>query len=163
MASLNKAQLIGHLGRDPEVKELNSGDEVCTLSLATSESWTDKKTGERREATEWHRVVIFNQHLVKVAKEYLRKGTQLYVEGQIKTRKWADKDGIDRYSTEIVLPSFGGTIVMLGGKRDSDGEPETSGNARQNSRREEQQQGGGHHYRSPDLNDDIPFAPEWRV
>lgn len=152
MASLNKAQLIGHLGRDPEVKALNSGDEVCTLSLATSESWTDKKTGERREATEWHRVVIFNQHLVKVAKDYLRKGTQLYVEGQIKTRKWTDKDGIERYSTEIVLPSFGGTIVMLGGKRDSDDEPETSGNARQNSRREERQSTP-----ATDLDDEIPF------
>lgn len=157
--SVNKVILIGNLGRDPEVRSMQSGDEVCQLSVATSESWKDKSTGERRERTEWHRVVIFNEHLVGVAKQYLRKGSKVYLEGQLQTRKWEDRDGIEKFTTEVVLQRFGGSLVLLGDGKDG---PETSGNARDNSRRE-QQQSGGHYFRGGDLDDEIPFAPEWRA
>jgi len=120
MSSLNKVQLIGNLGRDPEVRSTQAGDEVATLSLATSETWRDKQTGERRERTEWHRVVIFNENLVKVARQYLHKGSKLYVEGQLQTRKWTDRDGAERYSTEVVLQRYRGDLVLLD-RRDGTG------------------------------------------
>lgn len=118
MSSLNKVALIGNLGRDPEIRSTQAGDEVATLSLATSETWRDKATGERKERTEWHRVVIFNEGLVKVAKQYLHKGSKLYVEGQLHTRKWTDRDGVERYSTEVVLQRYRGELVMLDTRRD---------------------------------------------
>ena len=114
--SVNKVVLIGNLGRDPEVRRLTSGDPVVNLSIATSESWRDKASGERKEKTEWHRVVIFNENLAKVAEQYLRKGSKVYLEGQLQTRKYTDKDGAEKYSTEIVLQRFRGELVMLDSK-----------------------------------------------
>jgi single-strand DNA-binding protein len=117
MASLNKVQLIGNLGKDPEIRHTDSGKPVVNLSLATSETWRDK-AGERKERTEWHRIVIFNEGLCKIAEQYLRKGSTVYLEGQLQTRKWTDKDGVEKFSTEIVLQNFRGELVMLGGKGD---------------------------------------------
>ncbi len=111
--SVNKVVLIGNLGRDPEVRRMTSGDPVVNLSVATSESWRDKASGERKERTEWHRVVIFNENLAKVAEQYLRKGSKVYLEGALQTRKYTDKDGQERYSTEVVLQRFRGELVML--------------------------------------------------
>lgn len=119
--SLNKVMLIGNLGADPEVRRLNSGDPVVNLRIATSENWRDKSTGERREKTEWHNVVIFNDNLAKVAENYLRKGSKVYIEGQLQTRKWQDRDGNDKYTTEIVLQRFRGELTMLDGKNDGGG------------------------------------------
>jgi len=114
--SVNKVILVGNLGFDPEIRTLNSGDRVANLRLATSESWRDKQSGERKEKTEWHRVVIFNDNLVKVAEQYLRKGSQVYIEGSLQTRKWTDQSGAEKYSTEIVLQKFRGELTMLGGR-----------------------------------------------
>lgn len=111
--SVNKVTLVGNLGADPDVRSTQDGREIVNLSLATSESWKDKSTGERKERTEWHRVVIFNESLARIAKQYLVKGAKVYLEGQLQTRKWTDKDGHDKYSTEVVLQGFGGTLVML--------------------------------------------------
>ncbi len=111
--SVNKVILVGNLGKDPEVRRTTSGDPVVNLSIATSESWRDKASGERKEKTEWHRVVIFNKNLADVAEKYLRKGAKVYVEGQLQTRKWTDKDGAERYSTEVVLQNFRGELTML--------------------------------------------------
>ena len=114
--SVNKVILIGNLGADPEIRSLGSGDRVANLRIATSESWRDRGSGERKERTEWHRVVIFNDNLVKVAEQYLRKGSKVYVEGAIQTRKWADQSGQEKYSTEIVLQKFRGELTMLDGR-----------------------------------------------
>ena len=111
--SVNKVILVGNLGRDPEVRSMNSGDKVCNLSVATSESWNDKNTGERQERTEWHRVVIFDQRLIDVCEKYVKKGSKLYIEGQLQTRKWTDQQGIEKYSTEVVLQRFRGELTML--------------------------------------------------
>jgi single-strand DNA-binding protein len=111
--SVNKVILIGHLGRDPEVRHTGAGDPVVNLSLATSDSWRDKATGERRERTEWHRIVIWNEHLANVASRYLTKGAKVYVEGQLQTRKWTDQAGVEKYSTEVVLAKFRGELTML--------------------------------------------------
>lgn len=116
MSSVNKAIILGNVGRDPEIRSTQSGDRVANLSVATSESWKDKGSGEKRERTEWHRITIFNPHLVDVAEKYLKKGDKVYIEGAIQTRKWTDKDGQDRYTTEIVLQKFNGALVLLGGK-----------------------------------------------
>ena len=114
--SVNKVILVGNLGKDPEVRRMTSGDPVVNLSVATSESWRDKASGERKEKTEWHRVVIFNKNLAEVAEKYLRKGSKVYVEGQLQTRKWTDKDGAEKYSTEVVLQNFRGELTMLDGR-----------------------------------------------
>ena len=114
--SVNKVILVGNLGKDPEIRSMQSGGRVCNLSVATSESWNDKQSGERKEKTEWHRVVIFDEKLVEVCEKYLRKGRKVFVEGQLQTRKWTDKDGAEKYTTEIVLGKFRGEIVMLDGK-----------------------------------------------
>src|ERR1041384_4768311 len=111
--SVNKVILVGNLGRDPEVRRLTSGDPVVNLSIATSESWRDKASGERKEKTEWHRVVIFNENLAKVAEQYLRKGSKVYLEGSLQTRKWTDNDNNERYSTEVVLQQYRGELTML--------------------------------------------------
>jgi single-strand DNA-binding protein len=110
---LNKVTLIGNLGKDPEIRTMQSGDKVANFSLATSERWKDKTTGERKEKTEWHRVVVFNQGLVKVIEGFVKKGSKLYLEGQLETRKWTDKDGVEKYSTEVALRPFKGELVML--------------------------------------------------
>ncbi|CUH77146.1 single-stranded DNA-binding protein [Tropicibacter naphthalenivorans] len=114
--SVNKVILVGNLGRDPEVRNFQNGGKVCNLRIATSENWKDRNTGERRERTEWHSVAIFQEGLVRVAEQYLRKGSKVYIEGQLQTRKWQDQSGQDRYSTEVVLQGFGGTLVMLDGR-----------------------------------------------
>jgi single-strand DNA-binding protein len=114
--SVNKVILVGNLGKDPEVRRMTSGEPVVNLSVATSESWRDKASGERKEKTEWHRVVIFNKNLADVAEKYLRKGSKVYVEGQLQTRKWTDKDGQEKYSTEVVLQNFRGELTMLDGR-----------------------------------------------
>ena len=111
--SVNKVILVGNLGKDPEVRRMQSGDPIVNLSLATSETWRDKSSGERKEKTEWHRVVIFNKNLAEVAEKYLRKGSKVYVEGSLQTRKWTDKDGNEKYSTEVVLQNFRGELTML--------------------------------------------------
>jgi len=111
--SVNKVILVGNLGRDPETRQMQDGNSVANLSLATSESWRDKNTGERREKTEWHRIVIFNERLAEVAQKYLRKGSKIYIEGQLQTRKWTDQSGVEKYSTEVVLQRFRGELQML--------------------------------------------------
>ena len=120
MVSVNKAILVGHLGKDPEIRATNNGDKIANLSVATSESWRDKVSGERKDKTEWHKVVIFNEGLAKVAESYLRKGSKIYLEGALQTRKWTDKDGVEKYSTEIVLQKYRGELVLLDSKGDSD-------------------------------------------
>jgi single-strand DNA-binding protein len=119
--SVNKVTLVGNLGKDPDVRRTNSGDAVVNLSVATSETWRDKASGERKERTEWHRVVIFNENLAKVAEQYLRKGAKVYLEGQLQTRKWTDKDGAEKYSTEVVLNRFRGDLVMLDSRGEGGG------------------------------------------
>ncbi len=120
--SVNKVILIGNLGNDPEVRSMQTGKEVVNLSIATSESWKDRQTGERQNRTQWHKVVIFNEGLVSVAKNYLRKGSKVYIEGQLETRKWQGQDGKDNYSTEVVLRPFRGELTMLDGRNDSQGQ-----------------------------------------
>lgn len=119
--SVNKVIIIGNLGRDPEIRSFPSGGKVCNLRIATSERWRDKNTGEQREKTEWHSVAIFNEGLVRIAEQYLRKGSTVYIEGQLETRKWQDQSGADRYSTEIVLRPYRGELTMLGSRADGGG------------------------------------------
>src|SRR5437868_12300990 len=119
--SVNKVILVGNLGKDPEVRRMTSGDPVVNLSVATSETWRDKSSGERKEKTEWHRVVIFNKNLAEVAEKYLRKGAKVYIEGQLQTRKWTDKDGQEKYSTEVVLQNFRGELTMLDSRNGGEG------------------------------------------
>ena len=120
--SVNKVILIGNLGADPEIRRTQDGRPICNLRVATSESWRDKNTGERREKTEWHRVVIFSEGLCKIAEQYLRKGSKVYLEGQLQTRKWQDQSGQDRYSTEVVLQGFNSTLTMLDSKGSGGGD-----------------------------------------
>jgi len=161
--SVNKVILVGNLGRDPEVRHAQNGNKIVQLSLATSESWKDKNTGERRERTEWHRVVIFNERLADVAEQYLRKGAKLYLEGQLATRKWTDNAGTERYTTEVVLQQFRGELQILSG-REGSGPPPAGGPDDYGT------QGGGQSSASqngdtgqsppppdPDLDDEIPF------
>ena len=119
--SVNKVILLGNLGRDPEVRSFQNGGKVCNLRIATSESWRDKATGERKEKTEWHSVAIFQEGLVRIAEQYLKKGSKVYIEGQLQTRKWQDQSGQDKYSTEVVLQGFGGTLTMLDGRGEGGG------------------------------------------
>jgi len=125
--SVNKVILIGNLGADPEVRRTQDGRPICNLRIATSENWRDKNTGERREKTEWHRVVIFSEPLCKVAEQYLRKGSKVYVEGQLQTRKWEDQNGQEKFSTEVVLQGFSGTLTMLDGRSGGGGGDQYSG------------------------------------
>ena len=113
---LNKVMLIGRLGQDPEVRSTQDGRSLCTFSIATSESWNDKNTGEKREKTEWHRIVVFNEGLVNIIQQYVKKGSNVFIEGQLQTRKWEDKDGIEKYTTEVVLQGFNSTFKMLDGR-----------------------------------------------
>ena len=114
--SLNKVMLIGRLGQDPEVRSTQDGRSLCTFSIATSESWNDKNTGEKREKTEWHRIVVFNEGLVNIIQQYVKKGSNVFIEGQLQTRKWEDKDGIEKYTTEVVLQGFNSSFKMLDGR-----------------------------------------------
>ena len=159
--SVNKVILVGNLGRDPEIRSMPNGDRIANFSLATSETWRDKSSGERKEKTEWHQVVIFNDNLVKVAESYLRKGSTVYIEGSLQTRKWSDAQGVEKYSTEIVLQKFRGELTMLGGRNDraeggddySQGQPTggfSGGGARAPA-------AGPRESFAADLDDDIPF------
>jgi len=147
MGYLNRAQIIGNLGADPEIRSLQGGS-VAAFSIATTESWKDKQTGERKERTEWHRVAIYNDGLVRLAETYLKKGAKVFVEGQLKTRKWTDGNGVERYSTEINLGAFNGTLTFLDSKRDAGERP--------TPRREPAMAGAGGSA-GTDLDDDIPF------
>ncbi len=190
--SVNKVIIIGNLGANPEVRNFSNGGKVCSLRIATSENWKDRNTGERREKTEWHSVQIFNEGLVKVAEQYLHKGSKVYIEGKLSTRKWVDQAGNDKYSTEVVLQGFEAKLVMLdGASGDRDGRSGGSeyGNQDRGGSSGYGNQGGssggysgGNHgsggAQAPDRNqggggyggnsdgfgsDDIPFAPEWRI
>jgi len=168
--SVNKVILIGNLGRDPEVRSFQNGGKVCNLRIATSENWKDKNTGERREKTEWHSVAIFQEGLVRIAEQYLRKGSKVYIEGQLQTRKWQDQSGQDKYSTEVVLQGYGGTLTMLDG-RDGGGVGAPSGGGSGYDNRQDggydsgydsgysggPAQGGGTPTPSRDVDDEIPF------
>jgi single-strand DNA-binding protein len=121
MAGVNKVILVGNLGKDPDIRRTTAGDPIVNFTLATSENWRDKASGERKERTEWHRVVIFNEHLAKVAEQYLKKGAKVYVEGQLQTRKWTDKDGNEKYTTEVVLSRFRGELQMLDSRGEGSG------------------------------------------
>ena len=145
--SINKVTIIGRLGKDPEIRRMNSGDPVVNLSVATSESWRDKATGERKEKTEWHRVVVFNDHLAKVAENYLKKGSQVYLEGSLQTRKWTDQSGQEKFSTEIVLQKYRGELTMLDGKSEGGGGGYSEPNP-------DAPKGN---FRNADLDDSIPF------
>ncbi len=157
--SVNKVILVGNLGRDPEVRHTQDGKPVVTLNLATSDTWKDRNTGERKERTEWHRVVIFNENLCKVAEQYLRKGSTLYIEGALQTRKWTDQAGVEKYTTEVVLQRFRGELTMLGGRGDGGG---SSGAYDQSSSGGDNASSGGSSSGSfgggsSDLDDEIPF------
>ena len=145
--SINKVILVGNLGKDPEVRRMQNGNPVVNLTVATSDTWRDKGTGERKEKTEWHRVVIFSEGLAKVAEQYLKKGAKVYIEGALQTRKWTDPQGVEKYSTEIVLQGFNSTLTML----DGGGEAKPSEPA-------QRPQGAG----NMAMDDDIPFGPEVR-
>ncbi|WP_136682657.1 single-stranded DNA-binding protein [Falsirhodobacter xinxiangensis] len=170
--SVNKVIIVGNLGRDPEVRSFQNGGKVCNLRVATSETWRDRNSGERKERTEWHSVAIMDENLVKVAEQYLRKGSTVYLEGQLETRKWQDQSGQDKYTTEVVLRPFRSTMTMLGGRGDGGGSSSGGGY---------EERGGGYDYeggsssggrsggsqprsggsggggRSTDFDDEIPF------
>ena len=148
--SLNKVQLIGRLGADPEVKQMVNGKSVARISLATSQSWKDRNSGEKKEKTEWHRIVVFNEGLVNVVQQYLKKGAQVYIEGQLSTRKWKDEQtGQDKYSTEIILQGYNSTLTMLGGSNANN--VSSSSSSKNNDFDQADQQ------KNTDLDDEIPF------
>ena len=151
--SVNKAILVGNLGKDPEGRTLNSGDLVVNLTVATSDSWKDRNSGERQERTEWHKVVIFNKHLAKIAMDYLKKGSKVYIEGAIQTRKWTDQQGNDKYSTEVVLQNFNGDLTLLSGGNEDRG----SGGGNQNQNQNRNQNQGNQNQGAADFDDEIPF------
>jgi single-strand DNA-binding protein len=163
--SVNKVILIGNLGRDPETRTFSNGGKVCNLRIATSESWKDKQTGERRERTEWHSVAIFSEGLANVAERYLRKGSKVYIEGQLRTRKWQDQSGNDRYSTEVVIDGFNGSMTMLDGRDGGAGGGGGSGGWNDGPADNDGGHGGGQSSGSKpaggafddDLDDDVPF------
>ena len=162
--SVNKVILVGNLGRDPEIRRTQDGRPIANLNLATSETWRDKNTGERKERTEWHRVVIFNDRLVEVVEKYLKKGSKIYVEGALQTRKWTDQSGAERYSTEVVLQRFRGELTMLDGRGEGGGggfEPDDGGYGGGGPGGGGSGGGGGGRAERrpspPDLDDDIPF------
>ena len=149
--SVNKVILVGNLGRDPEVRHTQDGKPIVNLSIATSESWRDRNSGERKEKTEWHRVVIFNEALAKVAEQYLKKGSTIYIEGQLQTRKYTDQSGAEKYSTEVVLQKFRGELVMLGGKGDT-----AANDAAQSAKSAAKSAASGQSF-NRDLDDEVPF------
>ena len=169
--SVNKVILIGNVGADPEIRRTQDGRPIANLRIATSESWRDRNSGERREKTEWHTVVVFNEGLCKVVEQYVKKGAKLYIEGALQTRKWQDQNGNDRYSTEVVLQGFNSTLTMLDGNGGSEDRQDRSGGdygaaSGRDSRpassvRQERDMFGGGSYAN-DMDDDIPFSPEWR-
>ncbi len=157
--SVNKVILVGNLGRDPEVRHTQDGKPIVSLSIATSESWRDRNSGERKEKTEWHRVVIFSEGLAKVAEQYLKKGSTVYIEGQLQTRKYTDKDGVEKYSTEIVLQGFNSVLTMLGGRPGSGDAGGFGGGDEfgQSSPMERPRSGSKPQSFTRDLDDEVPF------
>ena len=163
--SVNKVILVGNLGKDPEIRRTQDGRPIANLSVATSETWRDKATGERKEKTEWHRVVIFSEPLCKIVEQYLKKGAKVYIEGALQTRKWTDQSGVEKYSTEVVLQGFNSTLTMLDGRsgggggsfgsEDSAGDFGSSGPSSAPARRPVAAGAGGR--RNSDMDDDIPF------
>ena len=160
--SVNKVILVGNLGKDPEIRRTQDGRPIANLSVATSESWRDKASGERKEKTEWHRVVVFSEGLVRIVEQYLKKGSKVYLEGQLETRKWQDKDGNDKYSTEVVLRNFNSTLTMLdgkseggsrGGEYDQDRAPARGAGAKGKGGKGEKEDFS----RGADFDDEIPF------
>ena len=154
--SLNKVMLIGNLGQDPDIRTMQNGGRVCNLSIATSESWKDRNTGERREKTEWHRVVIFNDGLVGVVENYLKKGSKVFIEGQLETRKWQDQNGQDKYTTEVVLKNYSGSLTMLDSRNDNN----SGGGYQERAPQQQAASGGAPQGPAPvhdDFEDDIPF------
>jgi len=168
--SINRVTLLGNVGKDPEIRRTNDGRPIANFSIATSESWRDKTTGEKKEKTEWTRVVVFNEGLCGVVEKYVTKGSKLYVEGKLRTRKWTDKDGVEKYSTEVVLENFGGTVVLLGDRRDNGARGETGQDeagdgtysAPASSKIESGNKQGARRLMKDDLDDQIPFAAEFR-
>lgn len=162
--SLNRVQLIGNLCADPEIRKTHSGDPIANIRLATNETWKDRNSGEKKEKVEFHNVVIFGG-LAGIAEKYLSKGSKIFLEGQLQTRKWKDKDGNDRYSTEVVLQNFGGNLIMLPGKNDGGGrddDSDRSSNRRSESRQEDRGGGFGGGGFGESLDDTIPFEMAWR-
>jgi len=159
VGSVNKVILIGNLGRDPEIRSMQSGDKVCNLSVATSERWKDRNSGEMQEKTEWHRVVVFDQKLAEVAEKYLKKGGKVFLEGQLQTRKWTDNSGVEKYTTEVVLQRFRGELVMLDsrGGGDGGGGGYDSGPTDYGNPQPAMAAGGGGMSGADDLDDEIPF------
>ena len=160
--SVNKVILVGNLGRDPEVRSTQDGNKIVNLSLATSERWKDKNSGEQRERTEWHRVVIFNENLGRIAEQYLRKGSTCYIEGQLQTRKWADQQGVEKYTTEVVLQRFRGELTLLGGRAEPSSMVDSGGFSGGQVGYDQTPSSGGQASPPPmrsanDLDDDIPF------
>jgi len=155
--SVNKVILIGNLGADPEIRRTQDGRPIANLRVATSETWRDKATGERREKTEWHRVVIFNEGLCRIAEQYLKKGSKVYLEGSLQTRKWQDKDGNDRYSTEVVLQGFNSQLTMLDGRGAGGGAAEPSDDFGSSGPARERRPAMASAGKSADMDDEIPF------
>lgn len=160
--SVNKVILIGNLGQDPEVRTFGNGGKVCNLRIATSETWRDKNSGDRKERTEWHSVAIYSEPLVRVAEQYLRKGAKVYIEGQLETRKWQDQSGTDRYTTEVVLRPFRSELTMLDGRGEGGGAASGGGEERRGGGGDERRGGGGYgggESRGPvgQMDDEIPF------
>ena len=160
--SVNKVILVGNLGKDPESRSFQNGGKVVSFSVATSESWKDKNSGERKDRTEWHNVSIFSEGLARVAEQYLKKGSKVYLEGQLETRKWQDKDGNDKYSTEVVLRNFGSTLTMLDGRSEVAGAGGGSGYedrapARNAGAKAKGGKGPSEDFSRPDFDDEIPF------
>jgi single-strand DNA-binding protein len=155
MSSLNKVMIIGHLGSDPEVRSMANGGRVCNLSVATSEHWTEKATGERKSKSQWHKIVIFNDNLVTVSEKYLRKGSKVYVEGQLETRKWTDQQGIEKFSTEVVIKQFRGELTLLDSRKD--GEHSQSSSYSTSPATSTTEVNSGLSTLARDLDDEIPF------
>jgi single-strand DNA-binding protein len=157
--SVNKVILVGNLGKDPEIRRTQDGRPIANLSVATSESWRDKATGERKEKTEWHRVVIFNEGLCKIAEQYLKKGAKVYLEGQLQTRKWTDQSGVEKYSTEVVLQGFNSNLTMLDGRSGggSSGSDDSSGDFGAGGSSSPPRRAVAAGGRNADMDDDIPF------
>lgn len=165
--SVNKVILIGNLGQDPEVRSFSNGGKVCNLRIATSETWKDRNTGERKERTEWHTVAIFAEGLVGIAERFLSKGSKVYIEGQLETRKWQDQSGFDRYSTEVVLRPYAGTLTLLDRRRDDGagggGQSGYGGDNGGSGGGSGAGYGGGGRPGGGDIDDEIPFFMEWRI
>jgi single-strand DNA-binding protein len=157
--SVNKCILVGNVGADPEIRRTQDGKPIANLRIATSETWRDKTTGERKEKTEWHRVVVFSEGICKIVEQYVKKGAKLYIEGSLQTRKWTDKDNIERYSTEVVVQAFGGTLTMLDGPK---GDREVPDDIKPPMGNAPRTFGAGTRKTSDDMDDNIPFAAEWR-